>query len=60
MAKLNFQDNYSSLQDHMILQKYSNMLIWCSRNMLETAVLLSIFVETVIHFFFQYSFVTLI
>ncbi len=60
MAKLNFfSSHYSTLPCHMILQNHSNMLIWCSRigahfillSVLETVVLLNIFVETVIYFF---------
>ncbi len=39
MIKLMFQQHYSSLQCHMILQNRSNMLIWCSINIF----LLSIF-----------------
>jgi len=49
LAKLNFQHHYSSLQCHMILQKsfpYADLVLKKLSVMLETVVLLNIFVET--------------
>ncbi len=55
-SKLYFQHHYSSLQCHMIFRNHANMLLkkpfWLL-SMLRTVVLLPVFVETVIHFFFQ-------
>ncbi len=53
-SKLYFQHHYSSLQCHMIFRNHSNMLLCCSRNIINVE-LLHISVETMIHFIFQDS-----
>ncbi len=49
--------HYFSLKFHMIFQKWFVMLIWCFLNIIngETAVLLSIFVETVMDLFSAFT-----